>query len=201
MKAMLLGMTAGLACPAIGFFLLLAWRFSWLARSPSLPWMLAAIALSIWAVYAVKQLTRLATKRSRIVADKIGVALVAIGILWIAFLGLSTPGTFKMFKTTARVERVENGRAWVAFVNRHGAAVGGELPELDGFSKLHVGEEVSVLNEWKTTELFSRAVAFTVLGAATGALLILGGLIARRNAAQPCAIPFKGFAGLNRLIK
>jgi hypothetical protein len=114
MKAMLLGMTAGLACPAIGFFLLLAWRFSWLARSPSLPWMLAAIALSIWAVYAVKQLTRLATKRSRIVADKIGVALVAIGILWIAFLGLSTPGTFKMFKTTARVERVENGRAWVA---------------------------------------------------------------------------------------
>jgi len=180
MKALFLGLTAFLACPAIVVLLLLSWRCSWLARMPSLPFMLAAIALCAWAVYAVRRLQALATKSGGFAADKIGMILVAIGFLWIVFLGLTTQSTLRMSRVVGVVDKVENGRAYVSFPIRERTQGGYDFPQFDNFSILRTGDSVSLIREWKTTEVASRTWVFTFLGVATAALLIMGGLRGRR---------------------
>jgi hypothetical protein len=140
MKALFLGLTAFLACPTIGVLLLISWRCSWLARMPSLPFMLAAMALCVWAVYAVRLLRAHATKGSRFAADKIGMILVAIGILWIAFLGLSSQSTFRMSRVVGVVDEIENGRAHVSFPIREKTQGGYDFPQFDNFSILRKGD-------------------------------------------------------------
>jgi len=192
MKALFFGLTAVLACPAIVLFLLVSWSFWWFARDPSLPWMLAAITLSAWCVFVVKILASngklsanseedLHSEKTRGAADKIAMMLVAVGILWLLFLGFSTKATLNMFRTTGIVDNIENGRAEVTFTMRSGNRGGYDFPEFDNFSSLHAGQSVSLLQEGKTVEVASRAWVFTALGTVTGALLVFGGLFANHQ--------------------
>jgi hypothetical protein len=156
--------------------------------------MLTALGLSVWCVFIVKVLAtkcgKIASAKelpqtsvAGIVADKIGAALVAIGVLWTFWLGLSTFGAFSMFRTTGIVDAVENGRAQVTFKLPHGYPAGYDFPESDGFLRLRPGQTVALLNQGKTTEIAFRTWVFTALGTANGALLVFGGLLAGGTAA------------------
>ncbi len=186
MKSLFLGATAVLECPLVGLFLLLGWRNSWLARSPSLTWTIAAMVLSAWCVFVVKSLASRRNSsgvrenlghesRTRVAADKIGMALVAVVTLWILFLGLDTNAALKMFRATGVVNKVEHGRAEVAFNFSSGNPAGYDFPERDNFSTLRAGESVALLSEGETTGVASRVWVFTVFG----------GLLARRSLLQP----------------
>lgn len=147
--------------------------------------MLAAIALSGWSVFVVRKFSTNRTTRSRLVADKFGLVLIAIGILWIAWLVLATKDRFEMFHTTGVVDKIENGRAEVTYSLRNGRLAAYDFPQFDNFSTLRTGESVPLLSEWKTAEVTSRTWVFTCLGTAAGALLIVGGWTARRVAPVP----------------
>lgn len=147
---------------------------------PSLPFMLGAIGLCVWAVYTTKRLRLVGTKAGNFAADKIGMILVAIGILWIAFLGLTTQSTLRMTPVVGVVDRVKNGRAHVTFPIGDQVQSGYDFPQFDNFSLLKSGDSVSILREWKTPEVAFRTWTFTFLGVAAAALLIIGGLRGRR---------------------
>jgi hypothetical protein len=144
--------------------------------------MLAALFLSVLCVLGVSILANRRIEpeatgklpqmtKTETAADKISAVLVAIGILWMLWLGLSTVGAIRMSKSVGVVESVQNGRADVRF-----DGFGYDFPEFDNFTKLKVGQSVAVFREGKTTEVAYRTWMFTALGTACGAVLIFGGL-------------------------
>lgn len=124
----------------------------------------ALIAISLWIV------------RQTIInfADKVRVCFVALGVVWLLFLGISTYDTFQMFRTDAVVTKVENGWADVELRNAHGGTMGYSFPAFDNFTVLHLGETISTLNAGKTTEITARTIVFTTIGFVNAVVLIVG---------------------------
>jgi hypothetical protein len=161
------------------------------------PWMLAAAALSAGCILVAGCLARKsagASSRQKpsysviatAAADKLRLAMVAVGILWMLWLGFSVMNALRMNKTTGVVERIENGRADVIFNLPSGGGKGGhDFPAFDGLSSLKVGESLEILNEGKTTEIAGRTWVFAALGGVNGALLILGGLFCTKTNCWP----------------
>jgi hypothetical protein len=148
--------------------------------------MLASIALSAWCLYVVSRLDR--ENGKTFAADKISVALVAIGILWLVFLGLSTYGKSQMKRVIGIVDKVEDGRAQISFADAQ-FRYGYEVLEFDNLIMLHEGDSLRLLSARKTLEVASRTWIFTFLGFATGLFLVGGALLAksRRRLVGLCA--------------